>query len=415
MGKTSHDLLDLLHDPTFQHLYQRSDNEIMNWSKFRLLPMPAGYETEEVWGVIEALRRLKSHRFPYRPYTHAEQPAETWCSLTNHIGALLREIVVTAHENASEQIRGGQYRFLDILSTDLSAALERDGISLPPEVIHSLATRQRQAASHDEHVAAEAIALLLEIDRYARYPISPWMIEDVLSHFGAETSQLHRAEDAVCQLAFAYNTEPPERIIDTLLQTMNARCLEPELYLLNLLATSTIIWDLLPFCAYNGLLELFIRHWALESRELSHIRLVPYGYLCLQWEHGDATIVEAAGDYFDVNPIMGEDHDATPNFGHELQLIANWLSTANQGVEPRMPEEIKHLLETHDELNGRQRDTLASLAADPTSQTTVKLHMNLYRVSYGTARTDLLDLAEKGLLVQDYQSRAMVFRTPTST
>lgn len=255
MGKTSHDLLDLLHDPTFQHLYQRSDNEIMNWSKFRLLPMPAGYETEEVWGVIEALRRLKSHRFPYRPYTHAEQPAETWCSLTNHIGALLREIVVTAHENASEQIRGGQYRFLDILSTDLSAALERDGISLPSEVIHSLATRQRQAASHDEHVAAEAIALLLEIDRYARYPISPWMIEDVLSHFGAETSQLHRAEDAVCQLAFAYNTEPPERIIDTLLQTMNARCLEPELYLLNLLATSTIIWDLLPFCAYNGLLD----------------------------------------------------------------------------------------------------------------------------------------------------------------
>lgn len=48
------------------------------------------------------------------------------------------------------------------------------------------------------------------------------------------------------------------------------------------------------------------------------------------------------------------------------------------------------------------------------SQTTIKLHMNLYRVSYGTARTDLLDLAEKGLLVQDYQSRAMVFRAPTS-
>lgn len=407
--------LDLLHNAAFKELYRRTDDEFLSWTRFRLLDMPEGYAAEDIWKVLTALRRLKSYTFPYKPYTHEKAPEETWCSLNNRIDVLLREAITMANASTDRKSAQGRYRYLHILSTDLSAAIKRDGVDLSPESVHALATLQQTPRTPEELFAAEAFRMIMDVKQYSKYPLSPWMIEEVAARADQDGTLASKGLGEPKSPAYRYNTEPASKIAETLFATVNRKDLDQERYLLDLLATSMAIWDLSPFPRWNGLTEIFVRNWAFERCGLASLRVVPLSHLCLAWERKEKDIVDIEDGYFDVNPNIGEAHDATSNFGNTLRIIVEALRAEERNASGTDEETtLNNIADDHSNLNHRQRDTLLSLASDPNRKTTIALHMSLYHVSYGTARTDLLALANRDLLKQEYRSRAMVFRVHPS-
>lgn len=409
-----HEYILLLHDPTFRELYHRANDELLGWSEFCQLPMPEGLSAQETWRVLSAMRRLSAHASPYHPYTHEHAPKETWCSIDNRMAVLLRTILTIARDNAEKTTTNMRYPYLKTLARDLTAALTRDAVSINTEAVFSVITRQRKPRTPEEHLATRAADSLLNVERLAKHPLTPWMLEDLYAGF-AEVGDLDSRLGMPPQSAYPYSSQSADEIMDTLFKTANNNGGDDGLYLLDILFTSMALWDLVPQPRWNGLTELFVRNWALQRRGLGFVRFAPFSYLCLEWEGGAGAQWGVQHAYFDVNPDIGEEHDATCNFGNALVLIEKSLeqqvALITQEGNSDTPNEIARV---HG-LNHRQRRTLEDLVRNPTAHITVAAYMQLHAVSYGTARNDLLDMLDKGLLIQEYDSRAMVFRVvPTS-
>ena len=72
-------------------------------------------------------------------------------------------------------------------------------------------------------------------------------------------------------------------------------------------------------------------------------------------------------------------------------------------------EELRALLQRDPEINHRQRSILGRALRNPSAEFRIAHHKNTHNVVYATARADLLQLVEKGMLVLEKNGRAMVF------
>jgi Fic family protein len=64
------------------------------------------------------------------------------------------------------------------------------------------------------------------------------------------------------------------------------------------------------------------------------------------------------------------------------------------------------------ELNSRQLDLLTHALKNPAGEYTIASHRRAHDVAYGTARSDLLDLAHRRLLERRQRGRQFLFVAP---
>ena len=195
-------------------------------------------------------------------------------------------------------------------------------------------------------------------------------------------------------------------------KTVNDRTQSLEMHLLDLIATYVAFWDLVPLPAWNGLVEVFLRGWATERTGLTGLKSVPFSHLCLRAWGGNEDFgkTDVTDGPYGVNPDIGEAHDATSFYGNVLRLAIDALHEEQQARCDEQEHASSDAQTAGHKLNRRQKDALESLLPDSAATMTITAYMRLYQVSYGTARADLLGLAEQGLLEQGYAGRALVFR-----
>ena len=142
-------------------------------------------------------------------------------------------------------------------------------------------------------------------------------------------------------------------------------------------------------------------YWLTEFISISQIlKQAPaqYGraYLCTETDGGDTT-------YFLL---------------HQLETIRRALDALQAFLARRKREQqgLERLLRPGSKLgstlNHRQRALLAHALRHEEDAYTIRGHQKLHDVAYQTARTDLLALAEMGLLEQAKQGKAMVYSAP---
>jgi len=67
------------------------------------------------------------------------------------------------------------------------------------------------------------------------------------------------------------------------------------------------------------------------------------------------------------------------------------------------------LVKGHPDLNERQRDILLHAIRHPGTEYTIQLHTDLSKVTYGTARADLLGLSVRGFMDQVKTGKTIIF------
>jgi Fic family protein len=88
---------------------------------------------------------------------------------------------------------------------------------------------------------------------------------------------------------------------------------------------------------------------------------------------------------------------------------------AIDSLEAYVHRRIKQLQSIENELRGvavlnyRQRDLIIHALRHPGRRYTIASHQNSHKVVYQTARTDLLDLARRGLVVQQKKGKTLYF------
>ncbi len=106
-----------------------------------------------------------------------------------------------------------------------------------------------------------------------------------------------------------------------------------------------------------------------------------------------------------------DDNDLTNFLLAQLRVICRSIDGLQIYLERKVREvrETADLLKHSVELNHRQLALLSHALRHPHQRYTIASHRTSHQVTYQTARTDLLDLAEKQLLEKRKRSRTFVF------
>jgi len=110
-----------------------------------------------------------------------------------------------------------------------------------------------------------------------------------------------------------------------------------------------------------------------------------------------------------------DDSDATYFVMFNLNTVVNSLNKLHEYLDRKQREasEMGVILSEITGLNHRQQALLRKAIQNSVSQFTIASHMNSHKIAYATSRSDLFDLAERGLLTREKSGRKILFMVPS--
>lgn len=107
-------------------------------------------------------------------------------------------------------------------------------------------------------------------------------------------------------------------------------------------------------------------------------------------------------------------NDLTYFLDHQLSVLRRAIDDLQAYLARKIQEvaRVESLLKRSTEFNHRQLAVLGHGLRHPGARYTIKSHQRSHRVVYDTARTDLLDLASRGLVVQRRRGNTYEFEAP---
>jgi Fic family protein len=113
-----------------------------------------------------------------------------------------------------------------------------------------------------------------------------------------------------------------------------------------------------------------------------------------------------------------DDSDATYFLLHQLNALKEAIAELHEYLRRKVEEQrhaqqlIEHSPALHERLNYRQLALIDHALRNPQSVYRIDRHQSAHHVTYQTARTDLLDLVDLGLLGKSKAGRAFIFIAP---
>jgi Fic family protein len=157
-----------------------------------------------------------------------------------------------------------------------------------------------------------------------------------------------------------------------------------------------------PFVDGNGRTARAVFYWSMLRR----------GYWLFEFIPISRVIRKARSDYARAFLYAeSDDNDATYFVVHQLRVIEQAIDDLQEYLKSKMREQrsLQTVLRDSVELNHRQRALLVHALGHDDRQYTIEGHRGSHGVAYQTARTDLLDLAERGLLRKIGRGKKFVF------
>lgn len=109
-----------------------------------------------------------------------------------------------------------------------------------------------------------------------------------------------------------------------------------------------------------------------------------------------------------------DDNDLTYFLLYHLEVIRRSIEELHKLIRKRTAQlkQLESLVQNLNAFNHRQRDLLSHAMRHPGHEYTIKAHQTLHDVVYETARTDLLELHQRGLFLVKKQGRKWIFTAP---
>jgi len=160
-----------------------------------------------------------------------------------------------------------------------------------------------------------------------------------------------------------------------------------------------------PFVDGNGRVARALFYWC----------LVRHGYPLAKYLSISKVLRDAPARYQEAYLLTETDAgDLTYFVDHQLEVVSRSIRELEDYVGRKVSDtwKVERALSDSDELNHRQIKLLSHAIRNPGHEYTVRSHEKSHRVATNTARSDLMELAEIGLLLQAKRGRKFIFLSP---
>ncbi len=159
-----------------------------------------------------------------------------------------------------------------------------------------------------------------------------------------------------------------------------------------------------PFTDGNGRTARALFYWAMLKHDFWLFEYITISNEIRKKKHGKSY-------YYSYRYTEMDDEDLNYFISDQLLTISRAIESFYDYLKSKKKEQDKLLahIDGQLDLNARQRQVLTSLLKDSEMMMTFESHMNTFHVTRQTARTDILELVNKGYVICRKQARAHQF------
>ena len=397
----------------------------IHWDELRHRPAPEGYTHREWWLAIKMARRA-SHRLPLNEKGNL---AFTY-SLPDNLLKLLHEIDrdASGRIEVAELVTNPQTRdryLVNSLIEESITSSQLEGAATTYKVAKEMLRQGRKPRNHGEQMIYNNYAAMQFIRSNKQLPITPELIlqlQSIMTDSTLEDStaagRWRRAEEDV-RVVDGRNHEilhvppPADEVlsrIQILCKFANDSNESPFIHpLVKAIVIHFMIGWIHPFVDGNGRTARALFYWFMAKS----------GYWLIEFTSISRVLRKAPAQYARAYLYTEtDDNDLTYFIEHQLNVI----SEAIQSLHAYLAEKAREIADTRrllasspklkGKLNHRQLAAMDYFLKHSDVAYRIQEHQNAHQVTYETARTDLLDMVDLGLLQKLREGKSFVFQMP---
>ncbi len=398
------------------------DGRYLHWDEVRHRPPPDDLTPEEWWLGIKLARSQL-----LKPIPLEDREGRSFSFGTpDHVLRLLHETDRDASGKIGmgEEITNPATRDRYIVSSLIAESItssQLEGASTTTEVAKGLLRSGRKPVDRNEQMILNNYNAMVFVREHSGRPLTPGLVLELHRIVTTDTlddplkaGRFRDASDDIKVVAgtgeILHVSPPPDQLPGRL----EAMCL-----FANELDQGTFIHPVVraillhfwlaydhPFVDGNGRTARALFYWSMISQ----------GYWLAEYI-SISTILRGAPARYARSFLYSEtdENDITYFLDYQLKVIRRAIDELQRFLTKKVSElrRVEALLRESVQLNHRQFAILGHALRHPGHQYTIDSHRRSHSVVYQTARVDLLDLAQRGLLIQSRSGKVYVFRAPS--
>jgi Fic family protein len=399
-----------------------------HWDILRHLEPPDGLTVEQWWLGLKLSRNATYQRLPF-----AAKDGEPFVHALPDIGQrMLYQIDRDASGSikATQQVTSPQTRDTYLMASLVEEAItssQLEGASTTRDVAKEMIKRGRAPRDRSERMILNNYRALQFIRQIREEPLTAGIVFELQRILTDGTldepdaaGRFRRPDEHIVvsdELDGSVLHDPPSAA--ELQSRMEAMCAfanaadadEPFIHpvVRSILLHFWLAYDH-PFVDGNGRTARALFYWSMARR----------GYWLTEFLSISRILKHAPGRYNRAFLYTEtDDNDATYFILFQLRVIVRAIEELHEYLARKaseMEETARLIRRSHairERLNHRQLALLSHAMKNPGREYTIESHRSSHNVSYGTGRTDLLDLAKHGLLTAQKSGRTFTFVAPT--
>jgi Fic family protein len=403
---------------------KKANGDYLYWDDFKYISMPGGIPAEQAWVLLKMQRSLQSKAISLADSKGT--PFSYWlpdCVLRDihfidqQAGGSILIDDPTVH---SEEKR--RYMIRSLVDEAISSS-QIEGAATTRVVAKEMLRTGRKPKDHSEQMIYNNFQSMQMIKKHLQEPLSIELLQGIHILMTKDTledpSWAGRFRTSSDDRIFVFDNdeqtvlhEPPDagRVPELMRMMCDYANSDNEDEFVNPIIKGILLHFWLayvhPFMDGNGR----------TARALFYWYMLKHGYWFFEYLSVSTAILSARAQYY-RSFLYSEmdDNDATYFIVYNLKAIHKAIEMLNAYIQ-RKQKEKRHayrFVSQYPSLNSRQRTLLASAVEKPQELFTIETHANIHGVTYQTARTDLLNLRDLGLLGMRKEGKKFIFTPAT--
>ncbi len=397
---------------------KEANNKYLYWDKIKYLPMAEGIKPEEAWAIIKNSRQGSEQYLPINIKGKGKHfsywlPVVAQKSL-HLIDRGMEKVLAGALEGQTAK----EYQLRSVMEEAIASS-QIEGAATTRAVAKEMLRTKRKPLDYGEKMILNNYQTISKLKEYIEKPLSPELIKEIhasitkdtleeTSEVGVFRTEQNEVQDMDNKVL---HVPPPPEDVGQLVDNMCWFANEEDV---NGFTHPVIKAIILHF--WLAYVHPFMDGNGRTARALFYWYMLKHDYPLIEYLSISSVINKKRTQYLKAFLYSElDDNDMTYFIMFHLKIIQEALEDVVEYIKRKKLEAkaVDYLYAKFPTLNHRQWPIIISALVKPDEKYTIEKHMNTHGTARQTARTDLLELNELGLLDMRKEGRKFVF-TPVA-